>query len=74
MLFRSGCKSEIVHFEDEVQQSHKTFFRTSKPLTDRGQFSSYDSFVFVEEAPYIVLACGLDPSVATIKDVDRRDA
>ena len=29
---------------------------------------------YLEEAPYIVHACGLDPNVATVDDMDRRDA
>lgn len=29
---------------------------------------------FLEEAPYIIYACGLDPNVATVDDMDRRDA
>ena len=29
---------------------------------------------FAEDAPYIVHACGLDPNVATVEDVDRRNA
>ena len=35
-----------------------------------------DRFIirFLEEAPYIVHACGLDPGVATMDDMDRRNA
>ena len=29
---------------------------------------------YVAEAPYIIHACGLDPNVATVADMDRRDA
>ncbi|KAF8549176.1 hypothetical protein OG21DRAFT_1500574 [Imleria badia] len=29
---------------------------------------------FLEEAPYIIHACGLDPSVATVHDMDHRNA
>ena len=32
------------------------------------------SIKFLKEAPYIVHACGLDPNVATVDDVDRRNA
>jgi hypothetical protein len=38
------------------------------PIRDRFEFN------FLEDAPYIVHVCGLDPNVATVDDMDHRNA
>ncbi|KAF8435086.1 hypothetical protein L210DRAFT_1053936 [Boletus edulis BED1] len=50
--------------------------RTYKHCEDDSEHSVLDRFgvQFLEEAPYIVHACGLDPNVATVDDMDHRDA
>ncbi|KAF8549177.1 hypothetical protein OG21DRAFT_1470336 [Imleria badia] len=40
----------------------------------RGSISAGFGVQFLKEAPYIVHACGLDPSVATVDDMDHRNA
>ena len=55
-------------------------FPATKPIRDEGNLeetvSTRDRFgiEFLEEAPCIVHACGLDPNVATTEDLDRRNA
>ena len=39
-----------------------------------GSISDRFGIQFLEEAPYIVHACGLDPNVATVDDMDHRNA
>ena len=39
-----------------------------------GSIWSRFGFKYVEEAPYVIHACGLDPAVATVEDMDRRNA
>ena len=40
----------------------------------RGSICGRHGIEYVAEAPYIIHACGLDPNVATVADMDRRDA
>ncbi|KAF8548382.1 hypothetical protein OG21DRAFT_1526530 [Imleria badia] len=62
---------------DVIRESRKSLFNISKPLTDKERTGSiWDRFSieYAEAAPYVVHACGLDPNVATVEDMERRNA
>ncbi|KAI9454591.1 hypothetical protein HD554DRAFT_2031241 [Boletus coccyginus] len=56
----------MLHHLDPIHG--KEGWEREMPIQDRF------SVKYIEDAPYIVRACGLDPNVATVEDMDRRDA
>lgn len=62
---------------DMIFHSHDTQLHPFRRPDDSERTGSiYDRFglQFLDEAPYIIYACGLDPNVATVDDMDERNA
>jgi len=55
-------------FPERIPTRHEGKLASTVSIRDRFGIE------FLEEAPYIVHACGLDPNVATAEDLDRRNA
>lgn len=68
----------VLKCNDDPYLNHNGISRGNISFEDSSECtgSIYDRFrlQFLDEAPYIVYACGLDPKVATVDDMDRRNA
>lgn len=74
-LFESGGHyCPLTHPEVFLISTPRQGCRPNEDLKPVGSIRDRFGIRFFEEAPYIVHACGLDPSVAKSDDMDRRNA
>ncbi|KAH0829105.1 hypothetical protein J3R83DRAFT_2571 [Lanmaoa asiatica] len=75
-VFYGGCEGIFTHPEvlSTVMRHYSYPNYGESDLERTGSIGDRFGIRFVEEAPYIVHACGLDPNVATSEDMDRRNA
>lgn len=71
-LFHSGTRGLFTH--PEVFSTSMCNHRYPKDERPSGSISDQYGVKYIEEAPYVIRACGLDPSTATAADMDRREA
>lgn len=77
-LFECGdCEGTFTYPEVLSVAMRQHTYPSDSESDDSGRTGSiWDRFGtgFIEEAPYIIHACGLDPNVATVEDMDRQNA
>ncbi|KAI9568846.1 hypothetical protein HD554DRAFT_678596 [Boletus coccyginus] len=75
-LFQTKCAGVFAHLEVfSVSILDRIYPDCKKDDSERlGSISDRFGIRFLEEAPYIVFACGLDPNVATVDNMDHRNA
>ncbi|KAG6382012.1 hypothetical protein JVT61DRAFT_643 [Boletus reticuloceps] len=69
------CKANNIFAHPEVFSMCRRYSSNSEDDSDPiGPIVNQLSITFMEEAAHIVHVCGLDPNVATVDDMDRRNA
>lgn len=74
-LFRTASPGAFNHLEVFSRSMLHRYTNDREDVSERsGSITERFDVRFLEEAPDIVHACGLDPSVATVDDMDHRNA